>query len=102
MFDENLLDGKKVTLFGEELIMELHHFNNGRIALLLVDDYGEPYTKININIPEMPLDDDEIVVKNYGENKGILEQLIAQGIVTDTGKRVQTGYVKSPVCKLVP
>jgi len=47
------------------------------------------------------LGDDEIFIKNYSENKGILDDLIRLGIVSNPIGHVTSGFVEIPKCKLL-
>lgn len=76
----------RVRLFAEQ-------YPNGRLALSLwapvVDSENgaevemglEPYMTITVNIPEAPLMNDEILVKDWSENEGIDDWLMEQEIV---------------------
>lgn len=73
----------------------------GRIALELVDDEG-PVARATVNMPEVKLAPDEILIKDYSENEGMLDALVNAGVVTDTGRREACGYVSVAVGKLTP
>jgi hypothetical protein len=80
--------------------------NNGRIALELVaakdtQDMckGEPMCMASINLPEVALAPDEVIIKDYSENEGILKLLLRAKVVKCTGRLAQTGFVTAPVCK---
>lgn len=86
----------------------LGKYNNGRTSIQLVasedgEDIceGEPIATASVNIPTIPLASDEVMIKNYSENEGILEALTQANIVKPTGKCVDTGFVSVPVCKLL-
>ena len=91
---------KQVNYKGEECLLKQNFYQNGRIALFLVSVEGELISTCTTNIPEIPLDDDEVFIKDYSENEGILEFLVKEGIVKDTGQVLLSGYVKIPVCRL--
>jgi hypothetical protein len=83
--------------------------NNGRTALELVaaadDCYegiykGEPIATCTINIPEADLEPNEVIIKDYSENAGMLDALVESGVVEPTGKLVQSGFITAPVCIL--
>jgi hypothetical protein len=42
-----------------------------------------------------------VAVKNYSENRGVLEALVAAGVVTDTGRRIPVGYAHAHLCRLL-
>jgi hypothetical protein len=75
-------------------------YENGRIALQLVDHEG-PIATATINVPELHLEPDEALLKDYAENKGMLAALVAAGVVEDTGRRVTTGFVEVPVVRVL-
>ena len=80
----------------------LAHYSNKRIALQLNDAHdGEPVVTATVNIPEIPLKDDEVLIKDYSENEGMLELLIREGIVEKLNQIVFSGYVEIPKCKLL-
>lgn len=75
--------------------------NNRRHALFLVDHYDfEPIATATINISDYPLENDEVFVKNYSENEGMLTFLIQQKIVSDPIP-IKNGYVTLYKCKLL-
>ena len=55
----------------------------------------------SVNIPEEKIGKDEIIIKNYSENEGILDILIKANIISKPIRMVETGYVEVPVCKLL-
>jgi hypothetical protein len=54
-----------------------------------------------VNLPEHDLQPGEIFVKTWSENDEMLDFLLRNIIVSDTGRNVPTGYVKARVCKLL-
>jgi hypothetical protein len=88
--------------FGEwacDLVPE--RYENGRIRLRLRDsDDGESVATATINVPEEPLAKDEVIVKDYSENEGMLDALVRAGVVEPTGRVCVSGLTQSPVCKL--
>ena len=76
--------------------------NNGRTAITLIDENdGSPITTATINMPNVSLNDDEVIIKDYSENEGILNALLINGVVELTGKSVDTGFVNCEICKLI-
>lgn len=74
----------------------------GRVRLELADVRdGYPYATVTTNLPEEKLEEGEIIVKNYSENEGIYEQLLAQGIVGPTIRFASGGFPGLVVCKLL-
>jgi hypothetical protein len=74
---------------------------NDRLCVDLHCD-GELYTTLSVNLPEYPLADDEFIFKTYSGNEGLLEQMIAAGIVETTGRFAIVGMAGlQPVCRLI-
>jgi len=77
-------------------------YGNDRTAIRLLDVAdGSPVAVATVNIPEAELGDNEVIIKDYSENEGILDSLVAAGVVQDTGKRVRSGFITAPVCELL-
>ena len=69
--------------------------------LRFYDRSWEPLMTVNVLLPDEPLEDGEILVKDYSENEGLLACLVKEGVVEDTGRRIPSGFVELPVCKLL-
>ncbi len=92
----------QVDFHGRTCSLRFCRYGNNRPALTLVDPTtGEAEATCTVNIPELELAPDEILVKDYNENSGMLKSLELAGVVKSTGKCVQSGYVRIPVCKLL-
>jgi len=84
-----------------DCVIERQTYYNGRTALVLNEKAtGERIAVATINVQE-EIYDNEVVIKDYSENEGMLDALISAGIVKDTGKRIKSGFVKAPVCELL-
>lgn len=93
--------------------IELHEYVNHRTAILLVnanevkeDNIKYPVGTLQIavasvNLPNVLLDNDEVAIKDYSENEGILECLIDNKIVSEPIRFIHQGYVSIPICKLL-
>jgi hypothetical protein len=71
-----------------------------RVALPLyaVED-GSPVAVATVNMPELSLARDEVVIKDYSENEGMLDLLVAAGVVSPPLREVRSGYVTLYVCR---
>lgn len=89
---------------GEEVAIETGIYKSGRIALsLYTTEDGMPYCSATTDVKEYPiLNESELLVKNYSENQGVLEFLVENNIVEDTGITYPAGYAKINICKLLP
>jgi len=75
----------------------------GRTAMYLVDNLdGCPMGRVTMNIPDIELEADEVIVKNYAENEGMLEAILKVNLVQKPHRYVSNGYVDVPVCRLSP
>ena len=85
-----------------DVVVIFERYQNNRIAIELVDkNDGEPICMATVNIPEAPLADNEIIIKNYSENEGVLEFLQKNSYVGKTLRMVQAGYAKANVVNLL-
>lgn len=90
----------KLTAFGQtrDVVIQLHKYENNRTAIQLIDAVdGEPYATASVNVPDVLLLDNEVLVKDYSENEGMLDFLTKHNIVTPTQNGVQSGFVWLPV-----
>jgi hypothetical protein len=84
-------------------LVRKRQYDNGRLALQLIDaEDGSPIATATVNLPDVPLGKNQVLIKNWSENEGVLEALVAAGVVTPTGQTVRSGFVEVPVCELQP
>lgn len=70
-------------------------------SIFLQEEDGSPGLKATIWIGLTPtLALDYMFIKNWSENKGIVETLVRSGVVRDTGKRYRVGSVEAHMCQL--
>jgi hypothetical protein len=85
-----------------QVILQKNSYSNGRLAIQLIDaEDGEPVAIATVNLPEHELAPDEVFIKDWSENDGMVEFLVENGIVEYTGRRVPTGYTSAAVCRLL-
>jgi hypothetical protein len=78
-----------------------YKFGDGLVVDLL-EETGEPYATVSVNIEGVRLADGEFVFKTYSENDGLLEAMLAAGIVETTGRFVAVGMAgDQPICRLL-
>jgi len=83
-------------------VLKFGQYHNGRTGIELVSEKdGSPVAVATVNIPDVYLDKDEVIIKNYSENEGMLDTLVNAKIVEPTGRKVHTGFVECDVCKLL-
>ena len=100
------LDGVplKVNLFGKDydVVFDTQYYPNGRIALQLIDaKEGDLFCTLTCNLPEVHLEDGEILIKNWSENGDVAKAAFATGLFGDTGLSVRTGFVEAPIWRIL-
>jgi hypothetical protein len=84
--------------------LDYANYANKRVAIRLMDANPEEPGVVavaTVNVPDRRLKDDEVIIKDYSENMGVLQALVEAGIVKDTGRTVQLGFVHGHICKLL-
>jgi len=82
----------------------LSYASGGGTALCLIDgrDGGRvAVATVNVEGVSELLPANEILIKDYSENAGMLAVLEEAGIVEDTGRAVRTGYAEAPIARLL-
>lgn len=90
----------KTKHIDEECDLYMGEYQNGQTALIFRDSMGAPAIKPTVALSNKSLDPNEVAIKNYSENEGILESLQNQDIVSDVKDTVEQGYVEIPICEL--
>ncbi len=69
-------------------------FGNGQTCLVLAEDIKPTtlFMKASIAIEGVVIKDNQTIIRDFSENKGILASLVKSGIVEDTGVTVPTGF----------
>jgi hypothetical protein len=98
---EVTLDGTKYTNVG----VEIHGYQDPGAGLALVlttmeDGYPERLATASVNLSAYQLRPDEacLFIKDYAENEGMLDSLVAAGVVAPTGKVAMIGWENSCKC----
>lgn len=99
----NLEKKEKIDFKNWKCFVKLGQYGSGgRLAIQLLSDeenadkgvyYGEPIAVATVNIPDIVLKDNEIIIKNYSENEGILNTLKENGLIGNIKREVSTGHV---------
>ena len=86
----------------ERLVAQFGKYRNGQTAIRLysVED-GLPYCTATVAVEGANIAHDEVVIKNYSENSGILESMIAAGIIAKPHSEIKINFVTAQVCKLL-
>lgn len=82
--------------------VQLGYYANGRVVIQLIDPLDNCCNAIaTVNVPQVFIPNGYVLVKNYSENEGLLEDLIAGGIVGLPIGAVPCGHAQAYVCKLL-
>lgn len=59
------------------------YVGNNRTAITLRDELThEPVAKATVNIPQAMVTDEQVIIKDYSENEGILQCLVEAGVIS--------------------
>lgn len=83
----------------EQVFMDMQYYANGQSAITLLTIDGEVQAVATVAI-DVRLAEDEIAIKNYSENEGMLEFLQEVGIIKPPHRFVPSGYVNIPICRI--
>lgn len=89
-----------ITAYGETLTckVEFDTYAGGRTcaSLLYWDEEMQgwfPHCKLTTNMPDIHLNEGEVLIKDWAENAPIVELLVEQGWIVPTGREVSSGFV---------
>ena len=86
---------EQVTLY----MLRKTYPRNGNVRLELIDAVDHcPYMTVTVWMDGLA--EDEVAIKNYSENAGVLNFLIKEEIIVAPHRYVSSGFVKIPVCRL--
>lgn len=92
----------KVKFKNWDCVIKVARYSNNRIALKLIDAEDFQVVAVaTINLPNMPLKDDEVYIKNYSENEGMVKALRKARVISKPVEYVNVEYVKILKCKLL-
>lgn len=96
--------GRIDTPYGSATILAGRYPAGGAIAIQLVGDGepAEPMATFSTNLVAYgaQVSCDEFCVKTWSENEVLVAPMRSTGLFEDTGKRVPSGYVVSPVWRI--
>ena len=74
---------------------------NNRTAIEFLNQNKEVEIKATTNIPDVPLNKNEIIIKNYEENSGIYENMLELGYIGPVLRYARVGWVNVPIVELL-
>lgn len=80
--------------------VKVGRYSNGRLAIEFADDEGFPAARPTVNVPEYELEEGQILLKDWSENKGTVVWFAERGYVNVTGLKAMTGHVYAIVVEL--
>lgn len=94
---------KAVYFDGEKLRPIISKYQNGQNRILLIDNDGVPYMTASVAIEHemVEVGPDDVIIKNYSENEGILQELFESGIIEEPHRAFTYNFVTLYVCKIV-
>ncbi|MBW4622357.1 MAG: hypothetical protein KME17_23755 [Cyanosarcina radialis HA8281-LM2] len=89
-----------IKFMGYRCQLKWSQYPDGQPCLQLWSATDGPILTASVNLPEYLLSPDQILVKNYAENQGILEVLEAARIVKRLD-RVKSGQEQADLCQIL-
>ena len=78
-------------------------YDNGRAALRLIGKMG-PIATCTVNLFDKKMEQDEVAIKDYAENEGMLDALMDAGVVQHPHRYVlvmmDSGPEAVPICRM--
>ncbi|WP_442638158.1 hypothetical protein [Rossellomorea marisflavi] len=95
-----MLKTEELVYKGAVVSLELAKYaHNNQKAMTFSDEEGIPYFVATLCV-EDKLEDDEVAIKDYSENSGVLEWLIKNELVHPPHNQTFSGYAVIPICRL--
>lgn len=93
--------------YGQDMVLtpEFARYSNGRLAVSILyrdEEMGGdfPFAKLTVNMPEIHLNEGEVLIKDWAENAPLVDFLVGTGDIIPTGREVSSGYVFPMVARL--
>lgn len=77
------------------------YVSNQRISIALIDiplNDPSPYLIATVNLANEELKYNEVAIKNWSENEGILQTLIDADIISPPHRQIPVGFVTAHIC----
>lgn len=80
----------------------LKYQSNNRTAIQLLDEKTkEVIATASVNLPDVEINDNEIAIKDWSENNGMIEALREAGIIGKTICTTPSGFCNIQICELL-
>lgn len=82
--------------YGKGLTVSVHRavYGNGQNCLRIFEN-GMPYMTASVSLVNENQADNEVFIKNWSENDGIMQDLMASGIIGPVMQYIPTGFVEA-------
>lgn len=91
---------KEIEFKGEKCIVKKFHYSTGNLGLKLVSkEDGMPVMSCTICMNNS-LRENQVIIKDYSENKGIYNALLENNLIKAYSRRVTVGLEYGLVCNL--
>lgn len=100
-------NGKRVRHYGHvPVVLSSTQYPNNRrtcLRLLTVNNGDEPRPRAvcTVNLPSVPMAENEVAIKTWYENVGMLEWLMDEGVVSKPQRYAYFSGVFIPICCLL-
>lgn len=72
--------------------LEVNKYKDGNLALFLIDSKNHNFVATTtVNLEGQRLEDNQIIIKDYNENKGIYKQLLEANVISSCIRKVSIG-----------
>ena len=93
---------KIITYKGNNFVIERGNYqSNGSCALYLKDETGQMSYTLSTYVPGVELARDEMILKDYNENHDIANFFLKKGLLKDTGRTAECGFMDVPIVKIL-
>ena len=76
------------------------YYPNGQLAIFVYNHYDEPLAEISIMNNSVDLAPEEFILKDYGENKALVEKLFESGMIVPTDRFILIGSHICLICRI--
>ena len=77
-----------------------NRYLNGQLAVFIRDISGEPLAELSLMSNSVELEGDEFILKDYTENKELVNHLIKLKVIKSINRFVLIGSHLCPICQI--
>ena len=91
-----------MKILGAECDIEIGKYfkTNKNYIKFIEKETGEPWTTASVNIPDIHIGDEDVILKIYSENSGIMQDLLDNDIIEEPHSYIQSQMVQFPVARI--